>query len=291
MASTFLDELYDCNPEWVSKWLKYFISSSAYVRHKELAVSTTNEASFIPGVLNESSEPVTTEGMETLLKYSTAEMSRAYNEIVRNPTASFAVVDTKTDPQDNTGGANHFGVHSSASSAVETASVAPRSLLDTYRLTPAHIVIEGIDFHCDLDLITSILSSSTCMDALTEVYLRERSNLTGGGGGGSVDASEENVPGYGVQPPVEIKPDTIREDLEGICKSCIWQFRSSLNRHQAWPLLSPVEQQCLDAHTAQTLQKKKQLAPYWKVICPVLNAYCAARRAEMESRLVRFYRK
>jgi hypothetical protein len=41
---------------------------------------------------------------------------------------------------------------------------------------------------------------------------------------------------------------------------------------------------------SEKLKKKKELAPYWKVICPAVKVCCEARKRELEWRLAQYYK-
>jgi hypothetical protein len=116
--------------------------------------------------------------------------------------------------------------------------------------------------------------------------------------------------------------------VDGVIKSAIWVFRSSVNTHRLWPpsllLLSPTSpgpgcrrrldydlpipsqnnagassgtvHQAEDAppvlskEQLENLKKKEELAPYWAVICKDVKACCEARKRELEWRLAQYYK-
>lgn len=117
--------------------------------------------------------------------------------------------------------------------------------------------------------------------------------------------------------------------VDGVIKSAIWAFRSSVNTHRLWPpslfLLSPTPPgpECrrrldydlpmpsqasasavsdtenpaavlappvLSRELSDNLKKKGELARYWGVICPAVKACCETRKRELEWRLAQYYK-
>jgi hypothetical protein len=117
--------------------------------------------------------------------------------------------------------------------------------------------------------------------------------------------------------------------VDGVIKSAIWVFRSSINTHRLWPpsllLHSPTSPglECrrrldydlpipsqasagaashavsqaaeqappvVSKEQLEILKKKGELAPYWNVICPTVKACCETRTRELEWRLAQYYK-
>lgn len=111
------------------------------------------------------------------------------------------------------------------------------------------LIEEGIDFHCDSKMIPFIMSGIRGSNDLDK-WLRDHDIV-------------------GV------------EMLESTIKTLIWTFRSSTNIRQLFSPTTAKEREVMESYTAQQLSEKKKYAALWRIVCPVISAYCSRRIGEM----------
>jgi hypothetical protein len=124
------------------------------------------------------------------------------------------------------------------------------------------IIPEGIDFHCDPQIIPFVLSR------IPKGTLISMVSTSHGGGGGGHDYS-----------------NTINTLASELIKSTIWMFRSSTNTHKLWSeVLSEKEVELYSEFVKEQCTQKKCLAIVWKYICNLLREYSQQKLTQILKR-------
>ena len=129
----------------------------------------------------------------------------------------------------------------------------------TCPLTRKDLVDEGLDFHCDWNLIKSVIMSGG--EQLTAVYYTHY---------------------HPTSDPLEKYSIDIMAALEDKIKAAIWTFRSSTNSHRLWKGLAEVDEAGYAASCKEQLEQKKYLAPLWRVVGSIVNAYVARKLLSLQ---------
>jgi hypothetical protein len=170
-----------------------------------------------------------------------------------------------------------------------------------YLASTEDIVIEGIDFHCDWNLLSSVIEN--CKPQLTKYFQSHQTMV-------NLDSFHDLNNKVEITVPANYTKELSspeKDKLESYLKSLIWIFRSSINTHKLWPFLysttatdkfssspsfsSPMkissslevplihfnELQSHQYYEENTLLKKDRLAGLWAIICPAIKTYCEQR--------------
>jgi hypothetical protein len=111
------------------------------------------------------------------------------------------------------------------------------------------LVAEGIDFHCDWGLVPHVL------EQYTSGGIKEQGN------NGMIKLTEDRV------------------------KQAVWSFRSSINAHRLWSAVQGKARRLYEEWRVMEAGEKQLLCSVWRVICPVVNAYCARKLANLDRKL------
>mmetsp|Transcript_19876 Transcript_19876/g.33452 ORF Transcript_19876/g.33452 Transcript_19876/m.33452 type:complete len:165 (-) Transcript_19876:177-671(-) len=133
-----------------------------------------------------------------------------------------------------------------------------------YHTSPAllksHLVAEGVDFHCDsklVDYLLAMIKDSRSGDSIgTEVSKWHKATAEKG----------------------------IAVEITDALKTTIWHFRSAVNHRAAWvEVLSPGERHHYHSNRKHAAVVKAQHAMLWRVICPLVKAYCSQKLTRIYS--------
>lgn len=155
-------------------------------------------------------------------------------------------------------------------------------LLHPVWIRSSDLVAEGIDFHCDWNLITYVIENGKS-DLIR--YFLSHAEL--------MDLEDNNA----TSTITVIIKDNDFENLEQVSnylKQVVWIFRSSVSGHRLWPyLLQPMtinlyaEVETYQEEEIFTLKKKETLAGLWRIICPWISQYCERKIKQLSSLLLK----
>jgi len=123
------------------------------------------------------------------------------------------------------------------------------------------VILEGIDFHCDHQLIPYLLSrlSNTTTTTTTSTTPTKTTNTSHTTTTSAI--SEMNI------------------------KSTIWLFRSSINTHKLWSIILSGEEEAIYQQWLKgQCKEKQQLAIIWKYICTLLREYSQSKLTQILKR-------
>lgn len=159
--------------------------------------------------------------------------------------------------------------HLLQSRSVDHHSEIPGAVLRPVWIRSSDLVAEGIDFHCDWNLISYVIENGK-PDLIR--YFLSHAEL--------MDLEDNSA----TSTITFIIKDNDFENLEQVSnylKQVVWIFRSSVSGHRLWPyLLQPttinlyVEVETYQEEEMFTLKKKETLAGLWRIICPWISQYC-----------------
>lgn len=140
-------------------------------------------------------------------------------------------------------------------------------VFESWKLQVSDFASEGIDFHCDWQIISFICNQvHQDLESLYELSFK----------------TTDKVDKYSIDHMGEI---------EKLVKSAIWIFRSSVNFHHLWNddviINNDDTNHIIEIEKTSLLEKKKSLLPIWKLISTPCVYYCNRKIADLEKRLER----
>lgn len=120
-------------------------------------------------------------------------------------------------------------------------------------LISEYFIPEGIDFHCDSNLIPHVIHCIHNSESLSK-----------------------NIASWIGTYNSSIGTDSLLhiENIGEYIKSAIWYFRSSRNIRIVWNQLSEMELDYNQSKNKEKLNEKRKYCGLWQLICPVINQYC-----------------
>jgi hypothetical protein len=143
-----------------------------------------------------------------------------------------------------------------------------RQLTRMFPLRAADLPLEGIDFHCEPDMVAYVLTEVGGAEAL--LALQDAKN--------EADSSVSRISGSG-------STSDIQEAASQLIRNVIWMFRSSLNSRSVWELCNAADTAVNETYQRHSLQQKKRLARVWAAVAKPVRCYCQRRVSEVAARL------
>lgn len=127
---------------------------------------------------------------------------------------------------------------------------------ERYIIKANHLIIEGVDFHCDWKLLPELVA---CKKEELNEFFQENKKLFY-----SLFHSKEDL----LLPPIEL--------IERMLKYCVWNFRSGVNFHKYWGLSEEEEEETRQS-IIEMMEIKGKTAKLWSKVSTKVNEICSER--------------